>query len=174
MVRTTRSDEVTKWRSDKVQSQTMAVSRPAFSLCHSATLPLCHLLLFAVFLVAAGCGSTRDPALAGTEYPADKAQTRTLDIQVVRTETTIRLTNTTARAYGKSRLWINRWFSREIDGLGVGQTIELAQSSFRDQYGEEFRSGGFFATRKPQRVELVQLETADGMLGLVAVGKETE
>ena len=58
--------------------------------------------------------------------------------------------------------------------LGVGQTIELRQDSFRDQYGEAFRGGGFFATRKPQRVDLVQLETSDGMLGLVAVGKETE
>jgi hypothetical protein len=112
--------------------------------------------------------------MAGPPYPAEKAQTRTLDIQVVRTETTLHLTNTTARAYGKCRLWINRWFSREIDSLGVGETIELRQDSFRDQHGEAFRSGGFFATRKPQKVELVQLETADGIVGLVAVGKETE
>jgi hypothetical protein len=125
-------------------------------------------------VLAGGCASTQDASLASPVYPAEKAQLRTLDIQVVRTETSIRLTNTTARAYGKSRLWINRWFCREIDSLGVGQTIELAQKSFRDQYGEAFRAGGFFATRKPQVVELVQMETADGMLGLVAVGKETE
>ena len=130
--------------------------------------------LGAAALMLAGCHSAQDPALAGPMYPAEKAQVRTLDIQVVRTETSIRLTNTTARAYGKSRLWINRWYSAAIDGLGVGDSIELRQDSFRDQYGESFRGGGFFATRKPQKVDLVQLETEDGMLGLVAVGKETE
>jgi hypothetical protein len=127
--------------------------------------------LAALALGAAGCTTARDPALAGPEYPAEKAQTRTLDIQVVRTETDITLTNTTARSYGKSRLWLNRWYSREIDGLGVGQSMTLKLNTFRDQYGEAFRAGGFFATRRPETVDLVQLETADGMLGLVAVGK---
>ncbi|HMN41013.1 MAG TPA: hypothetical protein PKE29_09215 [Phycisphaerales bacterium] len=121
-----------------------------------------------------GCASTVDPALAGPEYPAEKSQTSTLDIQVVRGDTTITITNTTARAYGKSRLWLNRWFSREIESLGVGETVELALSSFRDQYGEAFRGGGFFATRTPQTVQQVQLETADGLVGLVAVGRATE
>ncbi|MBY0311757.1 MAG: hypothetical protein K2W85_06790 [Phycisphaerales bacterium] len=128
-------------------------------------------LALLALLTLTGCAPTRDPNLAGPNYPQDKPQTRVLDIQVVRTDSTIRLTNTTARAFGKSRLWINQWYSREIAELGVGQSIELDQASFRDQYGEAFRAGGFFATREPQRVELVQLETADGMLGLVAVGK---
>lgn len=96
---------------------------------------------------------------------------RTLDIQVVRTATDVTLTNTTARAYGRSRLWINRWYSREIEGLGVGETVTLDLNTFRDQYGESFRAGGFWASRKPESADLVQLETADGMLGLVAVGK---
>ena len=122
--------------------------------------------------VLAGCHTTNDPSLAGPKYPPDKPQLRTLDIQVVRSETKLRLTNTTARSYGKSRLWINQWYSREIDGLAVGQTIELRQDSFRDQYGVSFRAGGFFATRTPQRIGLVQLETEDGMLGLVAIGKQ--
>lgn len=128
-------------------------------------------LTLLALLTLCGCAPTRDPNLAGPVYPETKSQSRMLDIQVVRTQTTIRLTNTTARAFGTSRLWINRWYSREIPALAVGQTIELDQASFRDQYGEAFRAGGFFATREPQRVELVQLETADGMLGLVAVGK---
>ena len=130
--------------------------------------------LGAAALSLTACHTAQDPALAGPAYPAEKAQVRTLDIQVVRTETSIRLTNTTARAYGKSRLWINRWYSAEIASLGVGESVELRQDAFRDQYGESFRGGGFFATRKPQKVDLVQLETSDGILGLVAVGKETE
>ena len=131
----------------------------------------CMLLVLAA---PGACHHTTDASLAGPPYPTEKAQATTLDIQVVRTETAIRLTNTTARSYGKSRLWLNQWYSREIPGLAVGQTVELDQNSFRDQYGESFRAGGFFATRKPQIVELVQLETEDGMLGLVAVGKPSE
>jgi len=120
------------------------------------------------------CSTARDPSLAGSEYPVAKAQGQTLDIQVVRGETDLTLTNTTARSFGRSRLWVNRWYSREIEKLDVGQSLELDLSSFRDIYGEAFRAGGFFATRKPDRVELVQLETADTMLGLVAVGREAE
>lgn len=123
-------------------------------------------------LLLGACAVKQDPALAGPEYPEAKTQSRTLDIQVVRTQTTIQLTNTTARAFGKSRLWLNRWYSAEIPALAVGQSIELRQDSFRDQYGEAFRGGGFFATRKPQKINLVQLETEDGMVGLIAVGKE--
>ena len=125
-------------------------------------------------LALSGCSSRQDPSLAGPEYPETKSQSQTLDIQVVRSETAISITNTTARSYGRSRLWVNRWYSREIPSLGVGETIELPLKTFRDQYGETFRAGGFFATRKPQRVQQVQLETADGLVGLVAVGKESE
>lgn len=120
----------------------------------------------------AACSPTRDPNLAGPAYPAEKSQTRTLDIQVVRTPTELKLTNTTARAYGTSRLWLNRWYSREIPGLAVGESLTIRLDSFRDIHGEAFRAGGFFATREPQRAELIQLETADGMIGLVAVGKQ--
>jgi hypothetical protein len=133
------------------------------------------LCLFAsVAILAGGCSTARDPALAGDPYPETKAQSQTLDIQVVRTETSITLTNTTARSFGRSTLWVNRWYSHPLEKLDVGETIELPLNTFRDQYGESFRAGGFFATRKPQRVQLVQLETADGMVGLVAVGKESE
>lgn len=135
--------------------------------CLRAFVPLC---LVAATLAA--CSPSRDPNLASPVYPADKSQTRTLDIQVVRTPTELKLTNTTARAYGTSRLWLNRWYSREIPGLAVGESLTLRLDSFRDIHGEAFRAGGFFATREPQRAELIQLETADGMIGLVAVGKQ--
>jgi hypothetical protein len=128
----------------------------------------------AALIALGGCTSTMDPDLAGPEYPTTKSQTSTLDIQVVRGETSITVTNTTARAYGKSRLWLNRWYSHEIESLGVGETIEMKLNTFRDQHGESFRAGGFFATRKPQRVQQVQLETDDGLVGLIAVGKESE
>lgn len=121
-----------------------------------------------------GCGASYDPSLAGPEYPAAKAQTQTLDIQVVRTETDLTLTNTTARAFGRSRMWVNRWYSHEIEKLDVGETITLDLDQFRDIYGESFRAGGFWATRRPEIADLIQLETADTMLGLVAVGRVGE
>jgi hypothetical protein len=127
-----------------------------------------------VILLLGGCQSSFDPNLAGPVYPAEKLQVITLDIQVVRTETSITMTNTTAREFGRSRLWLNRWYSRDIDRLSVGETVELPMNSFRDEFGDAFRAGGFWATRRPQIADLIQLETADTMLGLIAVGKVEE
>lgn len=135
----------------------------------------CGRVLFGATVLAAivmlgGCETGTNPDLAGPAFPESKALGPTLDVQVVRVEeTSIRLTNTSARAYGKSRLWLNRWFSRDIDTLDVGQTLEFPLSDFRDQYGEAFRGGGFFATRKPERLVQAQLETADSVIGLVVV-----
>lgn len=121
----------------------------------------------------AGC-ETSDADHGGTAYPLDRAQTATLDIQVVRDETTITLTNATARAFPATRMWINQWYSREIPGLGVGETLRLELSEFKDEYGQEFRAGGFWATRKPERLVLAQLEAEEGMLGLVVVDRGAE
>lgn len=127
-------------------------------------------------LVAGGClnDGVRSHSDADLQtrpvYPEDKPQDAVLDIQVVRDETQVTMTNTTATAFGPSRLWLNRWYSREIDGLDVGQTIELSLAEFKDRYGEPFRAGGFFATRRPDRLAQMQLQTQDGrMLGLICI-----
>lgn len=120
----------------------------------------------------AGCRSASSPELAGPEYPDEVVQAKTLDIQVVRTETVIRLTNTTARSFGKSTLWMNRWYSHPIEKFGVGETLELSLWDFRDENGEAFRAGGFFATRRPDRLVQAQLETDGSMHGLVVVKGE--
>jgi hypothetical protein len=121
-------------------------------------------------LSAAGCSQGPNPALAGPPY-SERQQGKTLDIQVVRDETVIRLTNTTARAFGESRLWVNRWYSLPIKKFAVGQTLELNLGDFRDEYGEAFQAGGFFATKKPERLVLAQLDTGDQLLGLVVVNR---
>jgi hypothetical protein len=115
-----------------------------------------------------GCARVPNPDLAGPAYP-EREQTRTLDIQVVREETVIRLTNTTARGFGKCRLWMNRWYSLAIDKFDVGQTLELDLGAFRDEHGEAFEAGGFFAIKKPDPLVMAQLETGEEMLGLVVV-----
>lgn len=100
-------------------------------------------------------------------YPAELPKREVLDIHALRDGTRVSLTNSTTTAFGPSRLWINRWFSRDIDGLAIGQQLDLSLSEFKDQYGEEFRAGGFFATRKPDRLVLMQIESEGAMYGVV-------
>ncbi len=107
-------------------------------------------------------------------YEDNRAQISVLDIQVIRDSTRITLTNTTARAYGESRLWINRWYSLDIDGFDVGQTLDLSLADFKDRYGEPFRAGGFFATRRPDQLAQAQLETDGQLFGLVAVPEKRD
>lgn len=121
----------------------------------------------------AGCSSGPRAVDYARAYPALK-QGETLDIQVFRRAKRIELTNTTARAFGPSTLWLNAWYSRPLGGLGVGQTLDLPLKEFRDENSEPFRGGGFFAAEAPDRLVLAQLETTgpDGkplMLGLVVV-----
>lgn len=126
-------------------------------------------LLLAV-LVLGACAGPR-PIVQGPVYPRDLPRTRTLDIQVFRHETTIELTNTTARRFGPVRLWLNGRFARDLGGLDVGQTVEMPLASFRDEYSEAFRAGGFFATEKPDRLVLAEIETGQELLGLIVVGE---
>jgi hypothetical protein len=128
-------------------------------------------LLPVILILAAlpACARGPNPDLAGPTYPLID-QGKTLDIQVVRDETIIRLTNTTVRPFADARLWINRWYSLPIERFDVGQTLELSLWDFRDEHGEAFEAGGFFATRRPDRLVLAQLQQGEELLGLVVVG----
>src|SRR5690606_1811967 len=72
------------------------------------------------------------------------------------------------------RMWLNAWYSREIDGLGVGETLRLPLREFKDQYGDSFRGGGFFAPELPERLALAELQIGERMMGVVVVGGEEE
>jgi hypothetical protein len=126
----------------------------------------------------AGCKSGSRVDAGFPEYPTDVRQTAVLNIQVVRDDTKITFTNTTARSIGRSRMWINGWYSHEIEGLRVGETLTLDLYDFRDTYSTQFRGGGFFATERPERVVLAQIEPLDveprELLGLVVVGRSEE
>lgn len=112
-----------------------------------------------------------------TEYPASIMQGKTLDIQVVRREQHVTMTNTTAINFGPSRLWLNRRFSRPIEEWKIGQTLDFHLSTFVDEFGERFRPGGFFAAEAPDTIVQAQIETPrdDGgtaevkVLGLIVV-----
>lgn len=132
-----------------------------------------RLLAVIAAAAASGCASSPVPVTYARPYPGDISQRETLNIQVFRSTFHVEFTNTTARVFGPSTLWLNARFSRPIDGLAVGQTLRLPLRDFRDEYSEAFRAGGFFATEIPERLVLAQLETkkADStdLLGLIVV-----
>lgn len=138
-----------------------AVPRLVASLVHLGVLAAMTALL-------TSCGSGQSIS-EGPVYPSARAQSGVADIQVFRDETVITFTNTTARDFPPCRMWINKWFSREIPSLRIGQTMTLSLHDFKDQFGEAFRAGGFFASDRPARLVLAQLELGEEMLGLIVV-----
>lgn len=135
--------------------------------------PSAPALLAALIAAAAlaGCASDNTRIDAGPVYPTRLLPAaETLDIQVFRDGQHIELTNTTARSFGPSWLWLNGRFGLQIEGLAIGQTLRLPLRSFRDEFGEPFRAGGFFATEKPERLVLAEIQTGDTLAGLVVVG----
>ena len=119
-----------------------------------------------------GCASAPATIIQGEKYPQDIRHVQSIDIQVFRHDTEIEFTNTTARVFGPSTLWLNRRFSHHIEGLALGQTIKFPLKSFTDEFGDRFRGGGFFATQRPEYLGLAELQTGDEMIGLIVVGNE--
>ena len=131
-------------------------------------------LLAVLVLAPSGCSSGPAPVVTGPAYPRAMPQFGTLDIQVFRRSTSMEFTNTTPRAFGKSTLWLNQRFSKAIDAIAVGETVELDLEDFVDANGDAFKAGGFFAGYIPDIIALAQLETTtnDGqpiLLGLITV-----
>lgn len=119
-----------------------------------------------------GCSGRSSRVGAARAYPQTAVQGESLDIQVVRGETTLTLTNTTSRVFGPCTLWVNAYFSRPLEGLAVGQSLTLPLKDFRNEHGESFRGGGFFATKKPERMVLAQIEHDGTMYPLVVTRGE--
>lgn len=134
-------------------------------------------MLAAALLALPACHSGPDARAYATPYPMALKQDRTLDIQVVRREQRVTMTNTTAINFGPSRLWLNRRFSLPIEEWKIGQTLDFHLSRFVDEFGETFRPGGFFAAEAPDTIVQAQIETprTQGvmaevkMMGLVVV-----
>lgn len=136
-------------------------------------------ILAGAALLLWGCSSGGAKIPTGTRVYPSVAQGGVLPIQVIRRGTTISLTNTSAHAFGASVVWVNRRYSRPIAGFKLGETLVLELSEFRDEYGEPFPAGGFFARETPAKVVLTQIESAgeDGaqaLTGLVTIGQEVE
>lgn len=123
----------------------------------------------ALALCLGGCRGAAKVTGDGVAYPEGTKVREVLDIQAFRDGTTLTLTNTTPRAFGAATLWANMRFGRDIDGLAVGETLELDLREFKDQFGSKFRAGGFFASERPQRLVLLQIETKGEGAGLMSM-----
>lgn len=109
-------------------------------------------------------------------YPLSIEQYDTLNIQVTRDVTEISFTNTTARTFGPSRLWLNGEYGRDLEPLEIGETITLDLRDFVNENGEPFRAGGFFAAEQPEVLVLAQLEVDNPrrLLGLIVVDGDAD
>lgn len=105
------------------------------------------------------------------EFPSNARILETINIQVVREGTSIALTNTTANAIPPSTLWLNKWFSRPVDRIEVGQTVRFNLRDFRDLYSEPFRAGGFWATDQGDPLVSAHIDWGNGLVGLVVVNR---
>ena len=129
-----------------------------------------------VFLLhCGGCAAKRyDPALASRPYPYDLHTTETIDIQVFREDTDLVITNTTVQTFRDFDLWINQRWVRHVDALPPGATIRLSLWEFYDERGETPNAGGFFRSKPPTPVRLVEIqpEPDQPTIGLIAIRAE--
>ena len=134
----------------------------------------------AIALACGGCATAPPtPVAYARAFPEGLPQRETLDVHAFQRATALEFTNTTARAYGPSTVWINRWYCTPVDSIAVGETISIPLKRFRDAESFAFRGGGFFASREPDTVTQAQLEVVrpDGtreLLGLIVIGAREE
>jgi len=132
-------------------------------------------LLLAAHACASGCLRSAN-FTQRAPYPERLAVLPPSNIQLYREGRSITLSNTTARPFGESTIWLNKWFSRDIEGLAIGESVTLSLAEFTDEYGDAFKGGGFFATTAPERIVHAELETLDDagqrvLLPLIVVGQ---
>ena len=119
-----------------------------------------------------GCQTVR-PDL-GKPYPAELPQAAVLDVQVFREINRLRFTNTSGVSFGPSTIWVNAAYSRPIDGVAIGQRVDLHLGEFRNDYGQAFRAGGFFSTQIPTHVVKAEIVDDRGRYEMVVVRDEFE
>lgn len=128
------------------------------------------LLLLSVFVASTAGGCKAGARMgAGPAYPTTKTQAAVVDAQVRRDQAVISVTNTSARSFPESMLWLNAQFGHRIPALDPGECVTLDLSAFKNEYGESFRAGGFFATERPEALVLAQIELEEELVGLIVV-----
>ena len=119
-----------------------------------------------------GCQTVR-PEL-GKPYPAEAPKVAVLDVQVFREVNRLRLTNTSGVTFGPSTVWVNAAYALPIDGLAIGDRLDLHLGEFRNEYGQTFRAGGFFSTQIPTHVVKAEIVDDRGRYEMIVVRDEVE
>ncbi len=120
----------------------------------------------------AGCSSAPKVQDANPHlYPSRAARSQVLDVQVLKRSTEIEFTNTSSRAFGACSVWLNARYRYDLASIAVGQTFVLPLVEFKDEFGDNFRPGGFWAAEDPEQLVLTQIETtnAEGKIELVGL-----
>ena len=119
-----------------------------------------------------GCNAPNfDPKLATRPYPFDLHTTDVVPIQVFRDGTTIEIVNSTDRTWSDATIWVNQRYAAPLKSLQPGQRVSMDLFLFRDDIGEQFRAGGLFRTRPAAKVELIEIQEAEGMpmIGMISI-----
>lgn len=122
-------------------------------------------------LFSAGCIQTTRVTEGTTprHYPYEAPALQVIDIQVFRADAEIQLVNMTANSYADFDLWLNERYVRRVGNLPAGGTVRLSLFEFVDEHAEGLKAGGFLSTGEPDPIIKVEIETPEGMLGLIAI-----
>ena len=122
-------------------------------------------------LSLAGCAPAYAPELASPRYPQELHRAESIDMQVFRRGTTLEIVNSTPRTYRDFDLWINQRYVRHVEIWPAGELLKLSLWDFRDVRGEVINAGGFWRTKAPTPVRLVQIQLDDEspLIGLIAI-----
>lgn len=102
-------------------------------------------------------------------YPYDTEIVEALDVQVFRDGSHIELVNHTTQHLSEFDLWLNERYVRHIDDLPPGGSLKLSLYEFLDEYKEPFRGGGIWTTNLPEPIVKAEVETPEGLVGLIAI-----
>lgn len=131
--------------------------------------------LLAALLAPAACVSRPAAKPYARAFPQGVIQSSTVDVQVFRRLKTLDFTNTTANPLGPGTVWLNHRYCAPFAAIAPGQSVSLPLADFRDEFNDDFKTGGFFSIYAPERLALAQIETTDTagkpvLTGLVVVG----
>ena len=120
-------------------------------------------IFFLIGLMLAGCQSTNyDASLARSSYPFERHTLEVADVHVFRDGFEVVIVNGSDTHWESPRIWINQRYMFDSSDITIGGTIALDLNLFRDEFGESFSAGGFFAFREPEPLRLVQIQPASG------------
>lgn len=128
----------------------------------------------AALAASAGCATLYDPALETRPYPSELGQGSVVQVQAIPMELAIRVINATSTDYTDVDVWVNRRYVQHVKGIPAGATVDLEIEKFRDQWGQCPQPGGFWRTRAPTPLVLVQIQADEKspLIGLVTVVPE--